>query len=245
MKPFHERSYFIHKSIFSQWDKSCFHHLHLRCACRWCSSQLSLYCIWEKDSNVSYQPAQSFGSPPLPWWWFWHLWAFAPKSWNHIFQPLPIDISLLGTPTVYWKAEMSSVRRSAWNFAFLISGIKFYPFNVCIGGDASFAFWGLMKDSGWGVCGSFVTRGMPPQLTVSNTLLVPVCSQNHLSSLSSIPFLLHLPSNLLNQLQESCSYRDYLPPCSNAVFLQSCFCVFKEYMKKACVAHRLTQRTIS
>lgn len=164
---------------------------------------------------------------------------------NHVFQPLPIDSSLLGTLTLCWKAEMSSISRSAWNFAFRTSGIKFFPFNVCIGEEASFAFWGLMKDSGWGVCGSFVTRGMPPQLTVSNTLLVPVCSQNHPSLLSSVPFLLHLSSSLLYQLQECCSHRDYLPARSNTVFLQSRFCVFKEYMKKPCVAHRLTQRTIS
>lgn len=60
MEPFHGSSYFIHKIIFSRWVKKQFHHLHLCCVCRWCSSQVSARCIWEKVSNVniSYQHPQ-------------------------------------------------------------------------------------------------------------------------------------------------------------------------------------------
>jgi len=54
-----------------------------------------------------------------------------------------------------------------------------------------------MKDSGWGVWGSFVARGMPPQLTASiKPSFGASVQQNHLSLLSSISlFLCSFPSS--------------------------------------------------
>lgn len=72
---------------------------------------------------------------------------------------------------------------------------NFVLFNVFVRAEASFAFWGLMNDSGQG--GSFVMKGKPSQLTVSNAPLMPVRRQNHHSLLSSIPlFLFFIPCSV-------------------------------------------------
>lgn len=127
--------------------------------------------------------------------------------------------------------------------------LNFTLFHVCIRAEASFAFWGLMKDSRWEACGSFVTGGMPPQLTECHVLFW--CSLQAESPFFSLihffaPFF-HLPFSLLTWVTQR-SHRGQLPAHCSAVFAQSSFCGFKDYAKGLCgtpahpAHHQLTSK---
>lgn len=144
MELFRGSSCFIHKSIFSWWVKSYFHHLHvLQRVCRWCSSCISLPCIWDtilmyifltsihRALVLPHHPNFAFSiTEPLPW-NHWDLqYCRLGSMWPHILEsglPATSNRRYPGwqtyTPVKGWNAA----HRSAWwNVSFLTSAIKFY-----------------------------------------------------------------------------------------------------------------------
>lgn len=154
--------------------------------CRWCSSQVSLCCIWEKASNVniSYQYPQSLillhypndafsitePSPHNYWDVQYHILGSVcgpPKSLNQVFQPPPTDVSPLGGPTLVkgWNAAYQPVclkllisDKCHWILPFLMSALE---------QSLPLLFKVEWKIQGERCVVLLSLAGMPPQLTDS------------------------------------------------------------------------------